>query len=339
MDKFGGGGVPCTKCEKNVYPAETISFEKKPYHVDCFRCKECDKKTDPGNTAAFENEIYCKHCFNKNGYAQKQRNVKWTPKEGGGGAVASKFGGGGTKCVVCMKTCYPAEAQSFEKQIYHADCMSCSTCEKKITGASAAGFEGKLYCHKCFSSGGFAQKQRNVKWTPKEGSGNAMASKFGGGGTKCFLCDKTVYAAETISFDKKPFHAECFKCTTCSKVTQPSNAAMWEDKLYCSKCFKENGYAKQQASTSKSSGDAPKAYSAKFSKFGGGGNKCKICEKTVYPAETIMFEKDAYHQNCFTCKNCDKKLNAAGAQYTKEDHVVTGVYCVKCFGELGLNRA
>lgn len=40
-------------------------------------------------------------------------------------------------------------------------------------------------------------------------------------------------------------------------------------------------------------------------KFGGGGNKCKRCNKTVYQAEEKKDPKGGYwHSSCFTCKNC-----------------------------------
>jgi len=327
--KFGGGGNPCTICSKTVYPAEAISYEKKIYHADCFKCTTCDKKCTGANASAFEDAIYCKQCFATGGFAQKQRNVKWEAKEGGG-SVASKFGGGGNNCQICSKTVYPAEQVSYEKKAYHADCFTCKTCSKK-----------------CFHDGGFTQKQRNVKWEAKETSGTAAASKFGGGGNKCGICDKTVYSAETVSYEKKAYHAECFKCKECDKKCTPSSAGKFADEegiesIFCTQCFAKGGYAKKQATTHKTV-DAPKGYDNRFAKFGGGGNNCVTCSKTVYPAEQLSFEKNVFHINCFKCANetCSKggkAISVNDAQYTKTDNKLT-VYCTKCFGELGLNRA
>jgi cysteine/glycine-rich protein len=350
MSGFGGGGNPCTVCGKTAYPAETVSFEKKPYHVECFRCVDCSKKVTVSNCGGFEDKIYCKQCFAKGGFAQKQRNVKWVKKESSGGSsgIASKFGGGGNPCTICTKTVYPAEAVSYEKQIYHGECFKCTTCTKKVTPSGAASFENAIYCKKCFADGGFAQKQRNVKWEKKESSGNAIASKFGGGGNKCEICAKTVYPAETVSYEKKAYHQECFKCSKCTKKITPSGAAKFEEdgaeKLFCTKCFQEGGYNKKQAQVTKSSG-APKTYDSRFAKFGGGGNKCKKCDKTVFPAEQISFEKTIFHQACFvcsweTCSKGGKAISVSDAQYTKD--AATGditVYCRKCFGENRLGAA
>jgi cysteine/glycine-rich protein len=209
-------------------------------------------------------------------------------------------------------------------------------CNKKITPANANEYENKLYCKQCFTTGGFAQKQRNVKWTKKEGSSSAVASKFGGGGVKCTVCDKTVYAAETVQFEKKPYHPQCFKCTHCDqKISSPSGAAIFEDKIYCVKHFKELGLNKKQTQVRKTGETKTNALS---SKFGGGGTKCKVCGKTVYPAEMLKYEGQAYHSQCFKCEEegCGKKLTPSTAEF----HKGTGsVRCKPCFQAAGLHRA
>lgn len=36
-----------------------------------------------------------------------------------------------------------------------------------------------------------------------------------GGGEKCGICQKTVYAQERIEAGNIPFHKQCFKCHNC----------------------------------------------------------------------------------------------------------------------------
>lgn len=339
MSNIGGGGTPCVVCAKTVYPAEAVSFEKQTYHVSCFKCSECDKKISAASASSFDSKIFCSHCFQKGGYAQKQRNVKWTKKESKSNALASKFGGGGNPCVVCSKTVYPAEQVSYEKKIYHLACFKCKTCNKKINGgANAASYNDDLYCKKCFMAGGFAQKQRNVKWNKSDsGANNVLASRFGGGGAKCTICDKTVYQAEMVSFEKKPYHQQCFKCTKCDKKMTPASANKFESELFCSKCFQEGGYNRKQATSGGGDGEEKKkTYNSRFAKFGGGGTKCVKCNKTVYDAEKIQYEGKAFHPKCFTCEKCDKKLTPSSAEYHKGND---SIHCKACFLELGLNRA
>lgn len=339
MSGLGGGGTPCTVCEKTVYPAESMSFEKAIYHIDCFRCSKCNVAKKPADMNQYEKALYCKQCFATEGFAQKQKNVKWTKKEGSSSnALASKFGGGGTKCVACDKTAYPAESVSYDKKIYHRECLKCSKCEKKCAASNINSYEDELFCAQCFQQGGFAQKQRNVKWTKSESSTpSAGLSKFGGGGNKCVACDKTCYAAEQVTFDKKIYHAACLACTLCKKSVKPADANAFEEKLYCRKCFQEQGFAQKQANvkwTKKEGGSG----SAVASKFGGGGLKCIACDKTVYAAEAVSFEKQHYHPECFKCKKCSKKLKLAQADGHKVEDG-WDVYCTGCFREEGLHLA
>ena len=53
-----------------------------------------------------------------------------------------------------------------------------------------------------------------------------------------------------------------------------------------------------------STGAAP----AKFKAFGGGGEKCAKCGKTVYPAERVEAQKMVMHIDCMRCATCNKKL-------------------------------
>lgn len=339
--KWGGGGTKCTICTKTVYPAETIQLEKKPYHIECFACSVCEKKMEgPAKAQLFEDTLYCHPCFKKGGFAQKQKKIVWTKKESTGSAVTSKFGGGGVKCTICDKTVYAAETVQYEKKPYHSECFKFIKCDTKTVPSKAAQFEGDLYCLKCFKDGGYSRKQTKTSGSGNGGEAkpaNAMASKFGGGGVKCNICTKTVYSAEQVSFDKVPYHSECFKCTTCEKQMTPSGAAKYEESIYCTKCFNDGGYRQKQAKvTHKSTGGST---SAKFSKFGGGGNKCVRCVKTVYPAETVSFEKNFFHSACFSCMECDKQLTPSNAEGKKLEDGGVDTYCKKCWGEKGLNRA
>lgn len=38
--------------------------------------------------------------------------------------------------------------------------------------------------------------------------------------------------------------------------------------------------------------------------WGGGGDKCPRCQKTVYPAEKIAACSSSWHKACFKCKTC-----------------------------------
>lgn len=55
----------------------------------------------------------------------------------------------------------------------------------------------------------------------------------------------------------------------------------------------------------------------------GGGNKCAVCQKTVYPQEEVAFDSKFYHKECFKCSICDKTIDGvskAGSMDGKVSH-------------------
>ena len=50
---------------------------------------------------------------------------------------------------------------------------------------------------------------------------------------------------------------------------------------------------------------------ATFSNLGGGGVKCAVCVKSVYPADPqISSDGHTWHKNtCFKCVNCSSQLS------------------------------
>lgn len=129
---------------------------------------------------------------------------------------------------------------------------------------------------------------------------------------------------------------------TAKKIMTPAGANLFrdgddgQDKLLCVKCFRDGGYKQKQNQTVKN--HVATGTSTASSKFGGGGLKCYSCTKTVYAAEVIAYEKKSFHGECFKCMNCSKQLQTAGAEAKKTGEEIE-VYCRKCWGDLGLNRA
>ncbi len=73
---------------------------------------------------------------------------------------------------------------------------------------------------------------------------------------------------------------------------------------------------------------AAAASSSASGAFGGGGNKCPTCSKTVYFAEQLMGPANRiYHKMCFRCSECNKMLDAGNC--SDKDGVV---FCKGCYG-------
>ena len=59
--------------------------------------------------------------------------------------------------------------------------------------------------------------------------------------------------------------------------------------------------------------------------FGGGGERCIHCTKTVYPAEKVTTSSgNIFHKNCCRCTTCNKLLQPATASESSKTH---RVYC------------
>jgi hypothetical protein len=56
---------------------------------------------------------------------------------------------------------------------------------------------------------------------------------------KCVACSKTVYVAEQIMINDKPFHKACFRCKECNNVLTLTNFAAMEGVYYCKPHFKQ----------------------------------------------------------------------------------------------------
>jgi len=65
-----------------------------------------------------------------------------------------------------------------------------------------------------------------------------MSTPKFGGGTKCHVCTKSVYANEELKFENKTYHKLCFKCQECKKViTNLSGVAVIKGVVYDKNCF------------------------------------------------------------------------------------------------------
>ena len=66
--------------------------------------------------------------------------------------------------------------------------------------------------------------------------------------------------------------------------------------------------------------------------FGGGGERCILCEKTVYSAEKVTTNSgNIFHKNCCRCTKCDKILTIATASESSTTH---RIYCKVHYDEI-----
>ncbi|GFN91409.1 cysteine and glycine-rich protein 3 [Plakobranchus ocellatus] len=65
-----------------------------------------------------------------------------------------------------------------------------------------------------------------------------------GGGEKCGICAKTVYAQEKIEAGSVAFHKQCFKCSVCNMTLNRQNYAQADKVVFCKKHYQSQVVAK-----------------------------------------------------------------------------------------------
>ncbi|GFR92271.1 LIM and SH3 domain protein [Elysia marginata] len=65
-----------------------------------------------------------------------------------------------------------------------------------------------------------------------------------------------------------------------------------------------------------------------FKSLQGGGKKCEVCAKSVYPQEQIEAGQRFFHKTCFKCSVCNMTLKLQN--YSQADKVL---FCKKHYQE------
>jgi len=237
------GAPRCPRCNDRVYAAEETLAIGQSWHQKCFSCKTCHRKLDSGNLCDNEGEIYCKACYGRS----------FGPKGYGFG------GGAGSLATFGADTIVPVAGDPSEA---HAAVASkwCNACDKAGDGGKFCGdCGGKLVDRSVLVEakldGVHSNKSRFeqiaadadaeaaphpiLKSVPKQSLPAALApkGKFGGGGTKCVRCNKSVYDAEKTVGPNGAYHNACFVCLSCGKSLSAITLADNEGEIYCQACY------------------------------------------------------------------------------------------------------
>lgn len=310
----------CNHCEKTVYKAEVVTYNRIPYHKNCFKCLQCSKKLNPGEANPLGATTFvCNVHF--------QQIAKGTSSAGG-----------------------------------HEDVVSSRSANVRATGPSLVTSmnSGATIVDTDLSAGHAWRKLggKQVYRYPEDIDGPDARHD-----PRCQKCGKTCYKAEVVTYERIPYHKECFKCMICKKKLNGGSANPFgEDTFMCNVHFLQvikGGGGKQN-------GDVVSASSANVKATGpslvtGSSNtevdlsegiqwrkngvkqayrypedvdgpsarndpRCQKCGKTTYKAETITYERIPYHKNCFKCAQCKRKLTAGDANPFGEDSYLCNVH-------------
>ncbi|XP_071831044.1 cysteine and glycine-rich protein 1-like isoform X2 [Apostichopus japonicus] len=169
---------------------------------------------------------------------------------------------------------------------------------------------------------------------------------------RCPKCNDYVYPAEELKSNKYSYHKKCFRCFACNTGLDSNNVNPHEAELYCKKChgrkFGIKGYGfgqgagslcmdegeRQGMSADPSLKSAPATAGAYHSanlntgERTGAGPWCPRCNGTVYPAEAQKGAGESWHNKCFTCAYCNKRLDST-TLCDKEGEI----FCKACYAK------
>ncbi|CAF2063342.1 unnamed protein product [Rotaria magnacalcarata] len=224
----------------------------------------------------------------------------------------------------------------FNNRSYHVNCFTCIMCNDNLNNLTNKKFQinndGEAICTKC------ERKQAN----------------------KCFLCQQAILREESIILENKYYHKNCFQCFQCQKsLINEKNFRIHSLKLCCFQCYTEHFAIRCEKCSELISNGITTSYNGKKyhpdcfqcrkcktniidSKFTIHDDqicciecynehfteKCFQCLKSLSNRESIIFNENTYHLDCFKCEKCNKTINDLKfATYNSQ------AYCIQCYNE------
>ena len=162
----------------------------------------------------------------------------------------------------------------------------------------------------------------------------------------CGRCSKPVYLAEARLAVGLSWHVtNCFTCKNCDQILHSTTLTEHKQtkEIYCKSCYaktfgpKGHGYGTGAWALSMDTGSMEGATNTVPSNEVQstctyiGGSKCGRCGGSVYQAEKRIGAGLLWHNTCFTCKACNKRLDSVTAH---ENINEKDIFCHMCYNKL-----
>ncbi|XP_060105541.1 four and a half LIM domains protein 1 isoform X1 [Heteronotia binoei] len=275
----------CHYCRDPLHGKKYVQKEGRHCCVKCFEkfcantCAECRKPIGADSKELhFKNRYWhdtCFRCFKcytslvNEPFMLKENNKVWcsnctTLEEA-------------PRCKGCLKPIIAGDQNvEYKKTVWHKDCFTCSQCKSVIGTASFFPKGDEIYCVSCHEH------------------------KFAKTCVKC----KNAITSGGVSYEDRPYHAECFVCATCTKKLGGQRFTAVDDLYYCVDCYK-NFVAK----------------------------KCGGCKNPITGfgkgSNVVSYEGRSWHDYCFNCKKCSIPLANKRFVFQNEQ-----IYCPDCAKKL-----
>jgi len=306
----------CPRCGGRVFEAEKMTAKTGNYHKKCFTCATCKRALDYQLCAEGpDGDIYCKLCYAyKHGHKAKPNlnvaDVAAIPGDSGEMDVCPRCGG----------RVFEAEKQVAKGSFYHKKCFTCNNCKHQLDASNFAnGPDNEVYCLYCYrTTFGHKAPTRSMPLDTTSIEGQL------GDIRRCPRCHGKVFEAEKMVAASGWYHRHCFRCSLCNQPVDSTSVCDGpDDKIYCRVCY---GRIRGRSKPRFLDGAAIETWKIQ-------GNEeesaitCPKCNGKVFDAEKMSSSRHAYHKKCFTCRECERMMDAFIACDTPDGDIA----CRNCY--------
>ncbi|GBL76302.1 Four and a half LIM domains protein 3 [Araneus ventricosus] len=286
-----------------VVPAKKSSLA---YHPACFICSICKEHlVDLVNCFEVDGKIYCVRHYSETLFK---------------------------RCSACDELIFAGRYTQTGEAFYHIDHLRCFQCDDRLDSKKVYDQDGELYCLACYEEMFGDDCQKCGQRISLDSRHLTYQGKFWH--YNCFTCDKCgEIITEFEDVDGKFYCMRCFtdhiapRCVKCKQIIDTAKEyATYEGKDFHINCFKCDDCGKNiGATTFLTHGGLAYCKECHVRNF---AVRCFKCRYPITDEEGVMYNKQPYHDKCFTCHRCQTRL--AGQKFKNVDD---DIYCVHCYGE------
>merc|ERR1719244_1164533 len=256
-----------------------------------------------------DNDLYCNICCHKLNWPG-QYVVPWDT------SVIPGDAGDRETCGRCNGKVFEAEKMTTKRGLYHKKCFACIKCKTQLGYYGAIeGPDDDIYCTVCYKK----------HWGPGGKNKYGEKTPFPTEETDedcCVRCKGKVFEAERINAKAGPYHKYCLSCFECNGTLDASTFLNGPDtEIFCRHCYAIK-FGHRAKSEYKGWMDSKTIMGER-----GDADACPRCNGKVFEAEKCVTKVGSFHQNCFSCIECTRKLDSVTCCEGPDGEI----YCKACY--------